>query len=137
MTDTERAVSRARDIAGRFSQVEPMRRGSMSERHMKCGKPGCTCRKDPAMRHGPYYSLTRGVGGKTRSRFLTATQAAIVKRQIEAGHRFREQVEAYWKACEVLADQEIASPEAASEEAAKKGASKRRSRRRSSGRSKP
>ncbi len=51
-----------------------MRRGSLSERTIKCSKPGCGCGHDPNARHGPYFSLTRAVEGKTRSRFLTAEQ---------------------------------------------------------------
>ena len=128
MSDAPKLVSNVRELASRFTEVKPMRRGSMSERYMKCGKPGCACRKDPALRHGPYYSVTRAVGGKTRSRFLTATQAEIVRRQIGAGRRFRERVEAYWRACEEWADAELELPEAVLQETAKKGGSKRRSR---------
>jgi hypothetical protein len=60
-----------------------MRRGSLSERTVKCGKPGCRCGEDPDARHGPYFSLTRAVKGKTRSRFLISEQAALVRQQIE------------------------------------------------------
>ena len=127
MNDIEKGTSKVGESAGRLFEVEPMRRGSVSERYMKCGKPECACRKDSSARHGPYYSLTRGVGGKTQSRFLTATQAAIVKRQIEAGRRFRDQLEAYWKVCEERADEDLA--EAEGEDAKKNDNSQRRSRR--------
>ena len=66
-----------------------MRRGSVSERTIKCNKPGCACARDPKARHGPYFSLTRSVKGKTHSRFLTAQQAVLARQQIEAGHQFR------------------------------------------------
>jgi hypothetical protein len=56
-----------------------MRRGSLSERTIKCSKPGCACAKDPKARHGPYHSLTLAVEGKTRSRFLTAEEALIAR----------------------------------------------------------
>ena len=77
-----------------------MRRGSVSERSIKCGKLGCACNKDPKARHGPYYSLTQAVAGKTRSRFLTAEQAAVAQQQIASGCKFREQLDTYWEACE-------------------------------------
>lgn len=113
-----------------------MRRGSLSERMIKCSKPGCACAQDPEARHGPYYSLTHAVEGKTHSRFLTAEQADLVRRQIDAGRKFRGRVEALWEACEQWADSQLAVVSASSEEA-KKGGSKRISRTKSSGKSKP
>ena len=113
-----------RTLAMELGAPTPMRRGSVSERAMKCGRKDCRCQQDPAARHGPYYSLTRAEGGTTRSRYLTADQAALARQQVEAGQAFREHVEAYWQACEQWADAQLETPEAASHEVAKKGASK-------------
>jgi len=74
-------------LAAELGQLQPMRRGSVSERTMKCNKPGCRCGEDPRARHGPYYSLTRGVEGQTRSRYLSQEQAALAREQIDAGQR--------------------------------------------------
>jgi len=113
-----------------------MRRGSLSERTMKCGQAGCACAGDPKARHGPYFSLTQAVEGKTRSRFLTAERAAVAQQQIAAGRQFREHVDTYWEACEEWADAEMDRlPSASSGEAKKKG-SKRNSQTTSSRRSK-
>jgi hypothetical protein len=112
--------ARVRDLALQFTQPKPMRRGSLSERYVKCSKPGCSCAGDPKARHGPYFSLTRGVGGRTESRFIAPTQAELVRHQVEAGQQFRRQVEAFWEACEQWADAQLAAP-AASEAAQKKG----------------
>lgn len=87
-------------LADRLAHPEPLRRGSLSERFVKCSKPGCPCAADPAARHGPYLSLTRAVQGKTQSRLLSPPQAERARRQIAAGHQFRQQVDAYWKICE-------------------------------------
>jgi len=125
-----------REFAERLAEPQPMRRGSLSERSMKCGQKGCRCQQDPKARHGPYYSLTRAEGGKTRSRYLDAAQADLVRQQVQAGQQFRKDVDAYWQACEQWADAQLDAPEAASQEAAKKGASKQRSKPRSSPRSK-
>ena len=122
-------------LAAQIAEPKPMRRGSLSERYVKCSKPGCRCAERSQARHGPYYSLTRAVGGRTQSRFLSAEQGGIVRRQIAAGRQFRQQVDAYWEACERWADAQLAAPEAASQGAAQKGGSTRPSRRRSSGRS--
>jgi len=124
-----------RQLAAEISEPKPMRRGSLSERYVKCSKPGCLCAERPQARHGPYYSLTRAVAGRTQSRFLSAAQAAITRRQVAAGRQFRQQVDAYWEACERWADAQLDGPEAASQEAAQKGGSPRPSRRRSSRRS--
>ena len=67
--------SSLRELAAVLSQPKPMRRGSVSERTMKCGKAGCPCQGDPKARHGPYYSLTRPMAGKTHSRYLSPEQA--------------------------------------------------------------
>ena len=114
-------------VVARLAEPKPMRRGSVSERSMKCGQKGCRCQVDPKARHGPYYSLTRSEGGKTQSRYLSAEQAEAARRQVEA----------YWQACERWADAQLEAPEAATEQgAAKKGGSKKPSRRKSAPRSK-
>lgn len=127
---------RVRELAEKLAAPKPMRRGSLSERYVKCSKPGCPCADRTDARHGPYYSWTRAVVGRTHSRFLPAEQAALVRQQIAAGRQFRQQVDAYWEACERWADAQLDAPEAAAPATAKKGASKPPSRPRSPRRSK-
>lgn len=107
MPDSLDVPARVRDLVALFAQPKPMRRGSLSERYVKCSKPGCPCADDPKARHGPYFSLTRGVGGRTQSRFVSDAQAELVRRQVEAGQHFRRQVEAFWEACEEWADAQL------------------------------
>lgn len=127
MTAFAEVPSRVRQLVTELAQPQPMRRGSLSERTVKCGKAGCACADDPKARHGPYFSLTRAVEGKTRSRFLDPEQAAVAQQQIAAGRQFREHVDSYWEACEEWADAQIELLPASSEEAQKKG-SKRNSK---------
>src|SRR5437867_13220630 len=87
---------RVRQLAAELADPKPMRRGSLSERTIKCSKPSCACAQDPKARHGPYYSLTHAAGGKTRSRLVTAEQADMVLQQIAAGRKFRGRV---WMRC--------------------------------------
>ena len=136
MADTHEVPAAVREAVARLTEPRPMRRGSLSERYMKCNKSGCPCAEHPQARHGPYFSLTRGVGGSTRSRLLSAGQAKVARGQIEAGRQFRKEVEEYWDACERWANAQLEAPEATSQEAAKKGGSKKPSTRRSSPRSK-
>lgn len=127
----------AAQLAARLAEPKPMRHGSVGERYMKCGKPGCSCASDPKARHGPYTSLTSSVGGKTKSRYLSPEQAELARQQIEAGKEFKHNIDDYWDACGKWADQELDGDPAATAtaEAAKKGGSKRASSKRLSRRS--
>lgn len=49
--------------------------GTLTERRTRCSSPGCRCRSDPPALHGPYYSWTRKINGKTVTRTLTPEQA--------------------------------------------------------------
>src|SRR5664279_484443 len=71
--------SRVRQLADQLAHAQPMRRGSLSDRTIRCGKAACACADNPKARHGPYHSLTQAVKGKTRSRFLTQEQAAVAQ----------------------------------------------------------
>ena len=116
-----------------------MRRGSVSDRMIKCGKAGCACADDPEARHGPYYSLTWAEAGKTHSQFLTAEQATMAKQQIAAGREFRQHVDIYFEACQDWADTQMddLSPTASSSGGTlKKKISKRTSKMKSSRKSK-
>src|SRR5258706_5071511 len=113
--------SSLRELAAVLSQPKPMRRGSVSERTMKCGKAGCPCQEDPKARHGPYYSLTRPTAGKTHSRYLSPEQAQLARQQIEQGHKFREQVEQYREAFEQWADGQMGRSPATFRKAGKSG----------------
>jgi hypothetical protein len=125
-----------RQLAQQLAEPKPMRRGSISVRSVKCGKPGCACAERAEARHGPYVSLVRVVGGKTESRWVAPQQVETLRRQVEAGQGFRQQLEVYWRACEAWADAELAPPEAPAQGAEKRG-SKKRSTKRSSPKSRP
>ena len=124
------------NLAQQLSDPKPMRRGSLTERYVKCNKAGCPCGDSEDDRHGPYYSVSRVVKGRTQSRWLDAAHVDTVFRQIEDGQQFRQDVEEYWQACERWADAGLENPEAASKGAAKKKGSKRQSKRRSARKSK-
>ena len=125
MPDSREIAERIRDLAAQLAEAKPMRRGSLSGRYVKCSKPDCPCGSDPDARHGPYFSLTRAVRGRTESRFVSAAQAELVRRQIQAGRQFRHQVEAFWEACEQWANAQLEGPAAASEAAQKRGSRQR------------
>ena len=121
-------------LASQLGEPVAMRRGSLTERRVKCSRPGCPCAERREARHGPYFSLTRVVGGKTQTRLIPPHQAQLVTRQIEAGRQFRDAVDLYWVNCERLADQQLQTL-AAQGDGEKRG-SARRSRRKLRARSK-
>lgn len=48
--------------------------GSIVRRTTSCGRPGCHCRAEPPVLHGPYLSWIRRSGGQAITRKLTAEQ---------------------------------------------------------------
>jgi|ERR1700674_745801 len=135
MSKIEEVPEPVRILAEQLSRPRPLRRGSLGERYLRCGKPNCACATRAEARHGPYFSLTRVVGGRTRSRRLTAQQAERVRQQLAAGQEFRRQVEAYWEAGEQWAEAQLDRVAAA--EAAEKRGSKKQSTKRSLPKSRP
>jgi hypothetical protein len=121
-------------LVATISQPQPLRRGSLYERRMKCGQKNCPCQNNPKATHGPYFTLTQKVDGKTHSRYVAAEQVATVQQQIAAGRQFREDLEAYWEACERWADQQL-EPQVAAFQVAEKKGSKRSFKKRSAKRS--
>jgi hypothetical protein len=135
MPKPEEVPARVCKLASEIVESRPMRRGSLVERLVRCGKPGCACAERPEARHGPYFSLTRVVGGRTRTRLLSAAQAGRAQEQIDADRQFRKQVDTYREACEEWADAELEAAGATSPEGEEKGGSRKRSKRRSPRRS--
>jgi len=130
MLDLNALSPELQTILSALPPLLPMRRGSLSERMMKCGNKHCACQSDPAARHGPYHSWSRVIDGTTHSRLLTAAQAELVRQQIASGGEFRALIEQFWEAAERQADQAIADSKTAPP-AAEKGGSATNSRRRS------
>ena len=137
MADESAVPKDVERLAAQLAQPRAMRRASVSERWMKCNRTACGCTEQAEARHGPYYSVTWAQEGQTRSRLVSAEQAALVREQIEADREFRKAIAAYRQASERWADAQLAAiqDQAASTEAAKKGGSRRRWRRRSAKRS--
>src|SRR5215831_16373790 len=119
---------RIAQLAAAFSQPEPIRRGSLYERRMKCGQAASACQDDPQAAHGPYFTLTQKVRGKTPSRYIPPPQAPLVRPQIESGRQLRERVEAYGEACERGADAELEAIPASAEGAEKRASGQPRKR---------
>ncbi len=128
MFDHDLMPSTVERLAASVATPVPMRRGSVSQRYMKCGQKECRCHRDRQARHGPYYCLTRKEGEKSHSRYLSAQQVQIARHQVEAGRQFRQKLQAYWEACEQWADEQLQHSGTVSSEGSKKGAWKQPSK---------
>ncbi len=72
-----RYAERFQELKREFDQVEYFMKGTVLQRRMKCGKPNCACRRDPAKRHGPYFEWTYKTKGKTVNVKLRPEEAPI------------------------------------------------------------
>ena len=135
ITDRKELERRRDEIREKLASIGHLRPGSLVGRYRKCGKPNCHCATDEGSGHGPSWSLTRRVGGKTVTRVIPASAVAQTQEQIAEYQRLRrlvgELVEVSEGVCEAL----LATPDA-HEEVEKKGASKRPSTRKLPPRSK-
>jgi len=70
-------TERYRALARQLADIGFVARGSVISTTTTCSSRGCHCRTDPARRHGPYWQLSRSSGGTTRTRRLSAAEAAL------------------------------------------------------------
>jgi hypothetical protein len=109
--DMDALVLQRDQLKDRISQIGEMRPGSLVTRYRKCGKPTCHCAKKGAKGHGPCYSLTHPVGGKTRTRIIPAGPAVEqTQQQVETYHRFRELVQQLVAVSEQICDLQLRQP---------------------------
>jgi len=132
MAQSVEALERQRaEILRQMQALGDMRRGSLVEQHLKCGKSPCCCQAPGHPGHGPYFALTRKVQGKTQTRqFRPGPALARVAREVEAYRRFRQLCDELLAVNERLCD---VRPEAAASPGtpAGKKTSRRHSRRKS------
>ena len=90
-------------LAELFAEVManlPARRGSLCEQYFTRKAADGTRR-----RTGPYYVLTRSVGGKTRSERIPASDVPRVRAELERGRRLQEIFEQIFEVAEAAGRQ--------------------------------
>lgn len=111
-------------LISQISSFSDFRPGSLVERFRRCGKPYCHCAKPGDKGHGPSYSLTRAVNGKTVTTIIPKDQVETTRNQIQEYHRFqqtmKELVETNIKICDEKLKR-IKEKNSGPEEAEKKG----------------
>lgn len=73
---------RQRELVGQLLDLGFVQQGSVVRRHTYCATPGCRCHADPPQPHGPYWQWTRYQSGKTVTRRLSQSQAALYQEWI-------------------------------------------------------
>ncbi len=131
-----RELRRRRDeLRAELAAIGALRPGSLLGRYRKCGKPNCHCAAEGAQGHGPSWSLTRQVGGKTVTKIIPKAAVPRTKAQIAEYRRLRKLTGQLVEVSERLCDAELRRSEDASDKTEKKGPSERPSRRKSPERS--
>ena len=81
--------ARADSIAAELAGLGLALPGTLIERHVRCGKPGCRCHADPPVLHGPYWQWTRKVAGKTITRLVPDDQLDDYRQWLDNHRRLR------------------------------------------------
>ena len=81
--------SRAAAIAADLAAIGLALPGTLTQRHVRCGKPGCRCHADPPVLHGPYWQWTRKVAGKTVTRLVPDEQLDDYRQWLDNDRRLR------------------------------------------------
>ena len=82
-------MERRNEIQAQLAGLGPMRPGTLAQRFRKCGKPNCHCAQEGARGHGPVWSLTWAVEGKTRTRVIPDEAVEDVRAQVAEYQRCR------------------------------------------------
>lgn len=67
----DRYAQRFAQLRQQLLELSYFCKGTVLERRMKCGQPGCACHQDASKRHGPYWEWTYKAQGKTVNVKLT------------------------------------------------------------------
>lgn len=129
-------VKRREALQQAIAELGDLRPGQLVGRFRKCGKPNCHCADPDDPGHGPSWSLTRVVKGKTVTRVIPIGPAVLqTQAQLAEYQRFRELSRELVEVSTAICDASLRDPTAAQE--AKKKGSKKTSKPRSSTKSPP
>lgn len=114
---------RREKVLADLAAIGDLRPGSLTERYRKCGKPNCHCATEPNGGHGPSFSLSRQVKGKTVTRIIPPVAVAETRDQIAEYQRFRALTGEFIEISERLCDARLRVKKTSSDTAAaEKGA---------------
>jgi hypothetical protein len=113
-------------LKSELNKVGDMRPGSLVERYRRCGKPSCHCARKNAPGHGPSYSLTHPVKGKTVTKIIPKGPAVEhTREQIAEYQRFRFLMQELIGVSEQICDLQLHLAEASDQAGVKKNSTRR------------
>lgn len=129
-SDLEALLQQRDQLKSQLAALGDMRPGSLVARFRKCGKPSCRCAKKGVQGHGPSYSLTHAVKGKTVTNVIPAGPAVERTREhLGEYHRFRQLIQQLIAVSEKICDLQLRQASQAPEQDNKKNRTRRSSRR--------
>jgi len=78
-----------RDLAA----LGDLRPGSLSTQYNVCGSPGCKCKAEPPIKHGPYYQVSYTRKGKSSTKFVKKEVLPEVRKQLKNYERMKLLIE--------------------------------------------
>ena len=86
-----RLRQRKAELLRRFPIPDDLLPGSLSQSHLRCGKPTCHCANPKDLGH-PVWTLTFMVNGKKHTQHIPKDWAEEVHRRVHAGRQFQDAV---------------------------------------------
>ena len=121
----DQLIQRRDELLQQITQIKDMRQGTLIPRYRKCGKPTCHCAKDGSPGHGPSWSLTKDVNGKTVTKIIPKGPAVEwTQEQIGEFKRYRMLSRELVEVNEKICDAKLETWKAGADATAQKGASK-------------
>lgn len=127
MTTALQALREKREqLAASLARIGDLRPGFLTARFRKCGKPTCHCAEKGSPGHGPSYSLTHRVGGKTVTQVIPRGPAVeCAQAQIAEYRRFRDLIRELIAVSEQICSAQVREAKGEPESEAKKKPSRR------------
>jgi hypothetical protein len=132
MQDVKSLEMKRDKLRKELATIGDLRPGSLIARYRKCGKANCHCAREGDPGHGPSWSLTHKVRGKTVTKIIPEHAVSKTQEQIAEYHRLRRLVAELIEVSERICDAGVLAASATSEGGAKKGALKKSTEQRSS-----
>lgn len=89
--ETTQLEKRRDALLAELHDLGDMRSGSLSERYQRCSRSPCVCDDPKHPGHGPIYSFSFLVGGKTKIRnYKPGPALDKLRKELAASKRFRE-----------------------------------------------
>ena len=85
----DRYARQFRELRQQLQLLEYFCKGTVLQRRMKCGQPGCACHTDPSKRHGPYWEWTYKAQAKTVNLRLSPEAGPIYKLAAQQSRRLK------------------------------------------------